>query len=134
VNIFDTRDGESFSTLLDMRGQPIGLFERETFRLDHFVSWDEFLACYQLWSTSGIPPRDEEGPREEGDDAVGPLVIAPLDAMEEGRFPTQPNDGKFDPVVKHFVLPPADLQAEEKESLVRGAMPETSCVSQYQDP
>ena len=38
VNIFDTHDGESFSTLLDMRGQPIGLFERETFRLDHFVS------------------------------------------------------------------------------------------------
>ena len=64
VSLYDAHDG-AFSTLLDARGKPVALFEADTMRLDHFVSWDEFIDCYPSWSVSGIPTRDEEGPREE---------------------------------------------------------------------
>jgi len=114
IAIMDLGDNESHSALLDSRGQPVGLFERDTFRLDHFVSWDEFIRNYQLWSRYGIPPRDEEGPREEGDDARGPIVIAPIDAIQEGRLPLQPNDGKFEePPPASCDLPKADILGEE---------------------
>src|SRR5277367_2856979 len=115
----DGQDAQTFSTLLDSRGCPIGLYEADTMRLDHFVSWDEILRCYQSWSLYGIPPRDEEGPREEHDDARGRIVIATMDIMQTGApLPAQPNGGQYQEPPSHYIigLPPADMQAEINES------------------
>jgi hypothetical protein len=82
-------DDPSFSTLVDNRGVPVGLYEPETMKLDHFVGWEEFLENYQKWSKTGIP---------EG------LILAPMDVDQLGfvqdsrahaELLPQPNDGMY---------------------------------------
>jgi hypothetical protein len=103
-------DGSSFSTLLDNRGLTVGLWDKDTLRLDHFVGWEEFVSSYQSWSVSGI---------------AGDLVIAPIGMTPYGMvtttasvpLPPQPNGGVYAPVTPQdaiaLVLPKADLKAED---------------------
>ncbi len=102
-------DGEpAFSTLLDNRGFTVGLWDKDSLRLDHFVGWEEFSEKYHVWSKFGLPDN---------------LIIAPLDVSDTGFVqsahamfppPPQPNDGVYkEPTeAEANVLPKADCQGE----------------------
>jgi hypothetical protein len=137
--------GPSFSILLDSRGVPVGLYDEETLRLDHYVGWEEFNENYQRWSASGIEPSlVSTYPWTEG-----ALVLGTLD-MEDGGFirspgaqlplPPQPNSGVYEPKPAVDVLPKADLAAdvvrEEARLTLSAGLAElvAQLVAQYPNP
>jgi hypothetical protein len=130
--------GPSFSILLDNRGVPVGLYDKEMLRLDHYVGWEEFNESYQRWSTSGIEP----GLVSTYPWTEGALVLGTID-MEDGGFirssgarlplPPQPNGGVYEPKLTPDILSRADFVANVVQ---RPALPAglAELVAQYPNP
>jgi len=116
-------DGEpAFSTLLDNRGFTVGLWDKDSLKLDHFIGWEEFSEKYQIWSKFGLPDN---------------LIIAPLDVSDTGFVqsahamfppPPQPNDGVFVMPTEEEVspLPKADCQGEIASPAIQCAIGPTA--------